>query len=124
MAVFKKDISDRGTKRTPEEIRKIAEDLHWDKIERSHDFSVESMATGLRGGFNATPNSRGSKNAVKMQKLDNISRGISTRTSGLQGRSGQLGGQHMGGHSDVGQSMPTSIMQGEGGEGGLIPRMK
>ena len=118
MAIIKKDISNRGVKRTPEEIRKIADELYWDKIERSHDFSVESRATGLVGGPNVTPNSRGVKNQRKVNTLNNIANNVQTHSSGV------LGGVHMGGHSDVGQSIPASIRQGEGGEGGLIPRMK
>ena len=49
---------------------------------------------------------------------------IAARTAASLAQAGHLGGQHAGGHSDVGQSMPASIRQGEGGEGGLIPRMK
>ena len=50
---------------------------------------------------------------------------IKIRTSGLQGKSGQLGGQHMGGHGGQNVSGPSqSVRLGVGIGGGTLKEMR
>jgi hypothetical protein len=89
-------IEDRGRKLTPQQRAERAAELKWNKTEKRMDARNEQIYTGLVGGPNAKPQGPKGKNLRHSEAIEKEAT-IKTRTSGLGGKGGPLGGGRIGG---------------------------
>jgi len=105
-----------GQKFTAEEIarqRALGERSKYGPSGKVPNIQVNSQTSSSEEPWRTTPNPN-----VKPMTEAEAQQHIRTSTSLSQ--AGRLGGQHAGGHSDVGEFIPSL----EGGGEGLLPRMK
>jgi hypothetical protein len=103
----KTGLENRGNKVTAEAAKIRAQDYKFDMQEKAHEAQIERMATGMTGPKMGAPSAGGKANIKKFNsiskqgdaKLPVKVNSNPTKTSGLGGTEGKLGGQHMGGHA-------------------------